>query len=252
MLQTSFHAEAQKDFDPAPSLASANKTKIVTAKAIPAGAPCIGVPVTTDGDIPKELGIDRTALTAMGFEGKVGQTLLYPAQGTTLIAFGIGPRAEVDAAKLRDGAATFANAGEAYEQLVILLNDTFIAAKMAAQAIVEGAILARYHYSLKRQATQPKPLKQLTLASTASEKDLKEGAELAGVLARATELARDLAAAPASLLTARRMAEIAESLAKECGLEVEIFDEKQLADMGCGGILGVNAGSVEPPSSRRA
>src|SRR4051812_8531650 len=89
MLQTSFHAKAQKDFDPAPSLASANKTKIVAAKSIPAGTPCIGVPVASDGDIPKQLGIDRKALAAMGFEGKAGQTLLYPAQGTTFIAFGV-------------------------------------------------------------------------------------------------------------------------------------------------------------------
>jgi leucyl aminopeptidase len=30
-------------------------------------------------------------------------------------------------------------------------------------------------------------------------------------------------------------------------LEVEVFDEDQLFEMGCGGLLGVNAGSAEPP-----
>ena len=32
MPSISFHAKAQNEFDPAPSLARANKTKIVTAK----------------------------------------------------------------------------------------------------------------------------------------------------------------------------------------------------------------------------
>ena len=31
------------------------------------------------------------------------------------------------------------------------------------------------------------------------------------------------------------------------GLEIEILDEKDLAALGCGGMLGVNAGSSEPP-----
>jgi leucyl aminopeptidase len=49
------------------------------------------------------------------------------------------------------------------------------------------------------------------------------------------------------LLTARKLAELAESLAKQAGLEIEVFDEKQLSKLGCGGLLGVNAGSAEPP-----
>ena len=67
-----------------------------------------------------------------------------------------------------------------------------------------------------------------------------------GIATRATELARDLANAPATLLTARRMAEIAESLAALRSRH-RVFDEKALAELGCGGLLGVNAGSAEPP-----
>ena len=62
--------------------------------------------------------------------------------------------------------------------------------------------------------------------------------------ARAVYLARDLANAPATLLTARRMAEIAKALAAECGLDIEIYDDDALARLGCGGMLGVNAGSA--------
>ena len=34
-------------------------------------------------------------------------------------------------------------------------------------------------------------------------------------------------------------------LGAEAGLEVEVFDNAALVEMGCGGMLGVNAGSAE-------
>jgi leucyl aminopeptidase len=65
--------------------------------------------------------------------------------------------------------------------------------------------------------------------------------------ASAAWLARDLANSPPSHMTARRFAERAVELANETGLEVEVFNRDQLTAMGCGGIVGVNAGSTEPP-----
>ena len=47
-------------------------------------------------------------------------------------------------------------------------------------------------------------------------------------------------------LTARRLAEVAAAIAAERGLGIETFDEEALVKLGCGGLLGVNAGSVEP------
>lgn len=60
-------------------------------------------------------------------------------------------------------------------------------------------------------------------------------------------LARDLATSPAGMLTATRMADVAVSLGAEFGFDVEVFDKQALVELGCGGLLGVNKGSVEPP-----
>jgi leucyl aminopeptidase len=43
------------------------------------------------------------------------------------------------------------------------------------------------------------------------------------------------------------MGEVATEVAPLADLEVELFDRQQLEDMGCGGILGVNRGSVDEP-----
>ena len=60
-------------------------------------------------------------------------------------------------------------------------------------------------------------------------------------------LARDLANSPPSHLTATPLAALATEVGKATGLDVEVFDVDRLAELGCGGLLGVNAGSAEPP-----
>jgi len=60
-------------------------------------------------------------------------------------------------------------------------------------------------------------------------------------------LARDLANTPHSHLTATRFGEVAVAVAVATGLEVEIVERDALVAMGIGGLLGVNAGSSEPP-----
>jgi leucyl aminopeptidase len=64
---------------------------------------------------------------------------------------------------------------------------------------------------------------------------------------RAALVARDLSNTPAGFLTATNIADEAERLGAEFGFEVEVFDKAALIDLGCGGLLGVNAGSVEEP-----
>ncbi|MFN5840206.1 MAG: leucyl aminopeptidase family protein, partial [Acidimicrobiaceae bacterium] len=60
-------------------------------------------------------------------------------------------------------------------------------------------------------------------------------------------LARDLANTPPSHLTARQLADRAVEVARTSGLKATVYNRDQLIAMGCGGLVGVNAGSVEPP-----
>jgi leucyl aminopeptidase len=247
----SFHAVAVSGFDPAPSVDEVNATRIAVSKTVPKDAGGIGIPVGTDGDVPKDLGLDRATLTQAGFAGQIGQSLIIPrAGGPALIAVGIGPKAERDLTSLRHAAAVFARAGSQYGHLVAVLPEIgSVPAKVAAQAVVEGVLLARYRYRpLKRTTQQEPPLEALTIVAPSIPLDrLKAGLERGRATARAAELARDLANAPATLLTARRFADLAKIVAADSGLGIEILDEKALAELGCGGMLGVNAGSSEPP-----
>jgi leucyl aminopeptidase len=85
------------------------------------------------------------------------------------------------------------------------------------------------------------------VSASAGERSARRGAERGAVTSGAANLARELANMPANLLTARGFAAKAQELASSSGIEIEVFDRDQLAVMGCGGIVGVNLGSIEPP-----
>lgn len=249
-MYSSLHTRSNAHVDPVPSRARNGKRKIGRSRSITSDAQSFGVPVAADGEVPSELGLARSALNAAGFTGKVGQTLIVPrGDGPMLVAFGIGERAQLDAATLRDAGAAFARAVEQHEHIATgLPNGDGLSPATAAQALVEGAVLGRYRYRPLKHAAEAHELLELDVVSGAANgSEVDAGIERAMATARAVELARDLANAPGMLLSAQRMAEIAEAVAADSGLGCEVSDEHTLAELGCGGTLGVNAGSIEPP-----
>lgn len=89
---------------------------------------------------------------------------------------------------------------------------------------------------------------EIVLSAPESDVDnVRTGGERGLVTARAALLGRDLANCPAGDLTAARMAQVAVEVGARNGLQVEVFDRDALEAMGCGGLLGVNKGSVQPP-----
>jgi leucyl aminopeptidase len=115
----------------------------------------------------------------------------------------------------------------------------------AAQAVVEGVLLARYRYDPLRSTPKGTPVSGLTLVTTDS--GAAAGAERGRLFAGVTQVARDLANSPHSHLNATGLADLAVALGPSRGLDIEVFDKDQLVALECGGLLGVNAGSAEPP-----
>ena len=209
----------------------------------------IGVPMPIGGPVPEALGVDADALTRAGFAAKIGTALTIPASPATVVALGIGDAGTLDAAGVRDAAAAFAGATGTARRVAILLGFVpHVDAAAAAAAAVEGVLLARYHFDLRTTPAVSVPVEELILVVDGADlATARSGAERGLVTARATMLARDLATSPAGMLTATRMAEVAVSLGAEFDFQVEVFDKDALVELGCGGLLGVNKGSVEPP-----
>ena len=214
----------------------------------PTGMNAIGIPVTSEGALPKEVLLSRKTLESLGFTGKVGQTYVVPAEkGAVSVLIGIGELAKLDTASLRKAAAAFARAAANFASVsTTLANIGRLDRKIAAQVVVEGMSLATHRYTdLKTVDKKAPKLAQVSLVGSGAA--TTSGAKRGQVIANATNMARDFANMPPAYLTATIFANKAVEIAGESGLKVEVFNKDQLLAMGCGGIVGVNRGSVEPP-----
>ncbi|QYM75379.1 M17 family metallopeptidase [Leucobacter luti] len=240
-------------FDPVPSLTRTVDVRVADAAAV-AAAPARACFVPAEGDLPEcdcLAGVTRDALAAAGFTGAKNHTLVLPgAQLCVLVGTGSGIETS---AVLRDAVAAFTRAARESATLAVDLTGVIAAgipADEAALAATEGALLARYRFDALKSDPKTVELTDLVLgvaADTDEVKTAQAGVARGLVLARTAALARDLANTPPRHLSAVKFAEVIERLAPEFGLAVEVFDRAALMELGTGGLLGVNAGSVEEP-----
>ncbi len=245
-MPTSQSALIPENFTAVPSL---RHTPIVEqVSAFSEGLDAVAVLVPAEGDLPVGLGLDRDALAAAGFEAKPGSSLVVAQAGHPLVLVGLGDLSEVDADALRDAAAAAARAtAKKGGRIGIEVPPTAVTDRQAARALTEGAVLARYRYNAFKSEIDQAPLSTLALKLGGDAAEVAAGIAEGLVGARAAAVARDLANTPPGHLTAVTMAEVAVELGARFGFEVEALDRAQLVELGCGGILGVNAGSVEEP-----
>ncbi|MGC1202361.1 MAG: leucyl aminopeptidase [Candidatus Acidiferrales bacterium] len=122
---------------------------------------------------------------------------------------------------------------------------------VAAQAIVEGAIVADFESDKYRteKKNNSKEIQSVSLAGfgDASDSEISAAIETGRVIAESQNFARDLINEPSNKLTPRILATKTEAMAKEVGLGVEILDERKIAELKMGALIGVAQGSVEPP-----
>ena len=229
----------------APSIPFSSVPEIDVARGVPRAATIVGVAVGTSGSVPRSVGLGRRELERLGFSGRVGQTLVVPRKdGPVAVAVGVG--AKPDSAALRDAAAAFVRACGRHRQLALDLSSAWSGSRADARAVAEGALLAAYRYSgITAKPDTSSRFDHLTLISPAG-RAVETGVRQGAVASRAATLARDLANTPPAHLNARDIADLAVELGQRHGFGVEVFDNDDLEEMGCGGLLGVNRGSTEP------
>lgn len=239
-------------FDPIASQRAQNAVTVLLAADVPLGFDATGRLVGMDGPLPPGLGLDRDELARAGFTGERGQSLTLPTAAGATVLVGIGEErcertgeSHRTPADLRDAAAAFARAAHRHPRIALVLGDAFpVDAQYAAQLVTEGVLLARYRYVQLKPHSAHVALRELAIVGAPGGDD---GVERGRILAGAACLARDLANTPPSHLTATDLGRIAEALGEQAGVAVETWDLARIIAEGCGGLLGVNAGSVEEP-----
>jgi leucyl aminopeptidase len=183
------------------------------------------------------------ALTALGATGRPGEVIKLPTLGTLsaplIVATGLGVGVTTEALRRAAGAALRALAGT---RRVAVALPAGAGTDVAATAL--GSLLGNYAYLRYRTGEGPKaPVEEIVLTGGTDEGLVGR----ATVLAESIELVRDLVNTPPSDLNPEDLAGIAQQVAADSGLDIEVLDEKALVEGGYGGLVGVGQGSVNPP-----
>ncbi|MBC7463949.1 MAG: leucyl aminopeptidase [Actinobacteria bacterium] len=211
--------------------------------------------VIESGDLTLDTKSLLSTLADIGATGKSDEIIKLPSTSVRLLVFtGLGKtrkKYEHETLRRAAGAATQNLAGNPKVTISLPTPDLD-----SLNAVAEGAALGAYSFTAFRKTTKSdykKPVDAITVLSMlASKKDAKSIAFRATVIAKYTDLIRDMVNTPPSHLNPisfveRIKKEAAQAGGVAAGLKVSVLDEKQLIAQGFGGITSVGQGSVNPP-----
>ena len=214
------------------------------------GATAAEVDKVTDGALSRAIGSSR-------FSGKSNQTLVLNAPVgvavSRVVLVGLGKAGGLDARAAQSIGGTIVTTLEkSGDNAATIAVDTVDGAPVSpavmAANIGYGALLRGYRFDKYRTKQKPddKPsLKRIAVATAEPARARSEFRPLAEV-AEGVFLTRDLVSEPANVIFPASLAERARSLT-ELGVTVEVLDEKRMAKLGMGALLGVAQGSANTP-----
>ncbi len=184
-------------------------------------------------------------LDAIGFSGGRDELVRLPGAegGVSIAVVGVPDPADADALRYAAGTGIRQLAGTTAVTIAFPVDGE---AQLAA--VLEGAALGSYAFTAYREASKAgvkTPVETIEVLGTSAVGD--RAVEHAAAVAQAAALVKDLVNTPPLDLYPQTLAEAAQSHASGLPVEVTVWDEKQLAADGFGGILGVGQGSERPP-----
>jgi leucyl aminopeptidase len=215
---------------------------------IPPSATVLAVPVFAGLALADGAGaeINLDFLAACGFEGKPGESQpLLATDGSTVLAVGVGDPAALDADVLRRAGAAVARASGPARSVAVTLTSAAagrLDRTRASQAVVEGIALGGYRFTAHKPEARPGCLESVFVVGGTA-----VGVRRGRQVAEAVGWARDWVNEPPRDMTPRRLAALASDLAFDAGLDVDVWDTERIEQERLGALLGVAAGSAEPP-----
>lgn len=194
-------------------------------------------------------GLLRKAIKASRFTGKAHQTLLVNGSGGRILLYGIGDGDSVDTLFSENAGgniyAALAQTGETDVSVVFDSHgdsDSGIADRGAHLAY--GAVLRSYRFDKYKTNQKPDQLPTIKRFNVLNNRNraAKTAFERLEAIAEGVCMARDLVSEPPNVLYPESYAQICKELSP-LGIKVEILDEKQMAKLGMGALLGVGQGS---------
>ncbi len=199
-------------------------------------------------EVGEAIGVDLLAvLESERATGATGEVVAVPvpsgADGNTdlrlVLLVGVGAAGPTD---LRRAGAALARRVRSRDAVATTLGSL----EDALEPLVVGLVLGSFAFHWRSRPPEHPPVRRVVLAGL-EEKAHGPALRRAVAVGGAGWRSRMLASVPSNLKNPPWLAEQAEQLAAEAGLDVRVWDEQALADGGFGGLLGVGQASATPP-----
>ncbi|MBI1877910.1 MAG: leucyl aminopeptidase [Chloroflexi bacterium] len=218
-------------------------------------------PTGATGAVNQALGGAIGELIAGGdLHGKLGETVvLYPRgaiPARRVIVVGLGQPDKFDLEAVREAAAVAIKqaqkVGAANVATVVHGGGAGgLDVAEAAQAVVEGSMLALYRYDApraKKEDEEERQVDSLTLVEFDAAKigAIEAGARAGQIIAESVYLARTLVNQPSNVATPTAIAQAAQAMCAETGLLCQVLEEAEMQAEGMGALLAVTQGATQP------
>lgn len=198
----------------------------------------------------------RPLLSSLGVTGKAGESTKIPTAGAIgsplLVLVGLGKKVDHVAVRRAAGVAARAVPNAASVALALPASTPEL-----VRAVTEGHLLGGYTFTTYKRSNGKDSARTgevVVLSEAARRKETVTAFEEAQVVARGVAVTRDWVNTPPGDLTPPAFADAVLAATRELTkgrgapkIAITVHDEKALAELGCGGILGVGAGSSAPP-----
>jgi leucyl aminopeptidase len=186
--------------------------------------------------------------------GTLGELTAIHDPARSVVWVGLGPRSQFDAGAAFTAAITAAKrlAGKARDDVAFVLPAIEDWTSIAS-AVVEGAIVGTRGPGLRLSEATRLPFGSLTIvappgaAAESAAGSFEAVMRRAQVIGEAVNLARDLANTPPAEKSPAKLAERIRLVAEDAGLSVEVWEAERIERERFGGLMGVSAGSDQPP-----
>jgi len=185
--------------------------------------------------------------------GKTFETTLLHApvklKAKRLLLIGGGKAKTFSPSDLRKlaGAAVRTLKSKSIRQFAFVAPDS-LPADDAARAIVEGAFVGNFDPDYYKSDRKDQKIDAVTVVARGDQSKLDAAVNLGRIVGESQNFTRDLVNEPSNRMTPTILAERAQKMCKEVGLQCEVFGADKIKELKMGAFWSVAQGSDEPPA----
>ena len=202
------------------------------------------IPLDDGVSVGKEVDLQVAAMRKSGeVTGKLGEmTILHEPRelaASRLMLMGVDDALDANHAFRMAGQAVRAAQKRKFRRLAIALGDGQL-----IRAVAEGCAYGGYERPKYKSDDSASIVEEILIVAPGADTVAFESGRIVG---ESVNLTRRLVDTPANDLGPVEFADMAESMGKAAGLEVDVLDEPALEALGAGSLLSVAKGSARPP-----